>query len=204
MHVPSHHQPVPHPPTHHLSAMPSRSRKRGRADAGDHVKDDGRPPKAACAEAGLAAGGEAAAATSSSPEDYSSMECWDKRYREGMFVEWYCGFDHVRPLFERFVPKVGMDARMFTKEVALFFSIAVPAKIDIRSRLQRFAALPEESSTYKREERMILGWAEQQSCGGPGRLELEPVGIHAMYTSYSSASIIFIGCRERTRQDENI
>lgn len=103
-------------PTHHLSAMPSRSRKRGRADADDHVKDDGRP-KAACAEAGLAAGGEAAAAatSSSSPEDYSSMECWDKRYREGMFVEWYCGFDHVRPLFERFVPKVGMDARMCTK-----------------------------------------------------------------------------------------
>ncbi|CAM9338250.1 unnamed protein product [Laminaria digitata] len=86
--------------------MPLRSRKRGRAGADDHVKNGGRP-KMVCATAGSAGGGEAAAATaaSTSPEDYSSMECWDKRYREGMFVEWYCGFDHVRPLFERFVPK---------------------------------------------------------------------------------------------------
>lgn len=41
-----------------------------------------------------------------SAEDYSSMEYWDKRYRDGVFVEWYCGFEHVRPLFERFIPKV--------------------------------------------------------------------------------------------------
>ena len=34
------------------------------------------------------------------------MSVWDKRYQDGVFVEWYCGFDHVLPLFERFVPKV--------------------------------------------------------------------------------------------------
>lgn len=39
--------------------------------------------------------------------DYSSMEYWDRRYREGVDIEWYCGFDHVRPLFERFIAKVG-------------------------------------------------------------------------------------------------
>ena len=100
-----------HPPFHHLSAMPSRSRKRGRAGADDLV-NDGSSPKAACAAAGPAAGGEAAAAASTSPEDYSSKECWDKRYREGTFVEWYCGFDDIRPLFERFVPKVAINARM--------------------------------------------------------------------------------------------
>lgn len=34
------------------------------------------------------------------------MQVWDKRYQDGVSVEWYCGFDHVRPLFERFIPKV--------------------------------------------------------------------------------------------------
>lgn len=121
-------QPVYPPPTapshpSHLSAMTSRSHKRRKASADGHVKDNGRP-KAACAATGLAASGEEAAAVAAvattSPEDYSSMECWDKRYRQGMFVEWYCGFDHVRPLFERFVPKVKMNARMYTKYVACF------------------------------------------------------------------------------------
>lgn len=40
------------------------------------------------------------------PPDYSQMQVWDKRYKDGVMVEWYCGFDHVRPLFERFIPKV--------------------------------------------------------------------------------------------------
>eukprot|EP00752_Nemacystus_decipiens_P002602 g2435.t1 len=33
------------------------------------------------------------------------MTVWEKRYQDGVFVEWYCGLDHVLPLFERFVPK---------------------------------------------------------------------------------------------------
>ncbi|CAM9834496.1 unnamed protein product, partial [Ectocarpus fasciculatus] len=33
------------------------------------------------------------------------MQVWDKRYKDGVLMEWYCGFDHVRPLFERFIPK---------------------------------------------------------------------------------------------------
>lgn len=38
--------------------------------------------------------------------DYASTEYWEKRYKDGTpALEWYCGFEHIRPLFERFVPK---------------------------------------------------------------------------------------------------
>ncbi|CAM9445708.1 unnamed protein product [Ascophyllum nodosum] len=38
-------------------------------------------------------------------DDYSSLAYWDNRYSKGVSWEWYCAFDHIRPLFERFIPK---------------------------------------------------------------------------------------------------
>lgn len=80
----------------------SRSNKRGRASA-DGQREEGCAAKANQRKktAPAVAGG----ADEEAP-DYSSMSVWDKRYQDGVFVEWYCGFDHVLPLFERFVPKV--------------------------------------------------------------------------------------------------
>lgn len=94
----------------------------------DHVKDD-KGPKMVCAAAEPASDeASAAVVAASSPEtDYSSFECWEKRYREGMFVEWYCGFDHIRPLFERFIPKVCRNRRThkeYTRKWQLQFCFA--------------------------------------------------------------------------------
>lgn len=39
--------------------------------------------------------------------DYSSAAYWKQRYGDGVApLEWYCGFQHLHPLFDRFVPKV--------------------------------------------------------------------------------------------------
>lgn len=64
-----------------------------------------------------------------SAEDYSSMEYWDKRYRDGVFVEWYCGFEHVRPLFERFIPKVRSTYYIYAARRLLSCRIIIIASI---------------------------------------------------------------------------
>ncbi|CAM9411450.1 unnamed protein product, partial [Ectocarpus sp. 12 AP-2014] len=77
-----------------LDKMPRRFHKRARCDApGSREHQPGCSHQAA------------ATAEDAGPPDYSLMQVWDKRYQDGVSVEWYCGFEHVRPLFERFVPK---------------------------------------------------------------------------------------------------
>lgn len=87
-----------------------RGRKRGRsttvADGDERDDIDSSGGGGAAESGGMAAVADGGLIGDESAEDYSSMEYWDKRYRDGVFVEWYCGFEHVRPLFERFVPKV--------------------------------------------------------------------------------------------------
>lgn len=166
--------------------MTSCSHKRRRAGADDHVKNNGRP-KEACVATGLAAGGEAAAAVATtSPEDYSSMECWDKRYREGMFVEWYCGFDHVRPLFERFVPKVEVNARTYTRAVACF-SWLLRREISTSAVVCNALLLFLKSNCIIRRAEPYRRVARTQQCSssrveepGDWSLESKPVGIHAI------------------------
>lgn len=67
--------------------MSSRTRKRGRKIAS---KDDARRR------------------LKEARDDYSSKEYWDKRYKQGVSWEWYCAFEHIRPLFDRFIPEVGL------------------------------------------------------------------------------------------------
>lgn len=111
--------------THDAEMPPSRSRKRERASAEDYHECGTKcghnttaakkgstaaaAPRPGKAAARPAAGTNADNDTDGDAPDYSLMSVWDKRYQDGVFVEWYCGFDHVRPLFERFVPKVRAD-----------------------------------------------------------------------------------------------
>lgn len=90
--------------------MPPRSRKREREASKGKDEESRQENKAAektsTEKAGQEGAGAGAAGTNGAAPDYSQQQVWDKRYRDGIFVEWYCGFDHVRPLFERFIPKV--------------------------------------------------------------------------------------------------
>jgi len=72
-----------------------------------HRRDDLKRAKKPTRDEGGAAAAAAAAAGGDDAPDYSSMSFWDGRYKDGVgHFDWYCNFDHVRPLFERFVRKV--------------------------------------------------------------------------------------------------
>lgn len=108
--VPCHRQSLSYHVYSSCNMPVRRGRKRGRstivADGDERNDIDSSGGRGAAESGGMAAVADGGLMGDESAEDYSSMEYWDKRYRDGVFVEWYCGFEHVRPLFERFVPKV--------------------------------------------------------------------------------------------------